>query len=68
MADEWQMDEPGAIKIYIHIFIYKEARSVAGRLRESHISRERLVGRGRDGDGEMADASAICAASEHVQV
>ena len=36
----------------LRIFLYtNKARSVADRLSESHINRQRLEGTGRDGDG-----------------
>ena len=75
MADGWQMDgrwkaggrwqmlEPVVIKVYIYIYLYtNKARCVAGRLSGSHINRQRLEGRGRGGDGQMADGilSGLC--------
>ena len=66
MVDGWQMDEQVAIK-FTYIYLYtNKARFVSGRLSASLVNRQRLEGRGRDGDGQMN--SAVCAASERVQI
>ena len=72
IADRWQMnarwmaEERACSDKSLHIYLYtNKARCVAGRLSAS-ANRQRLDGRGRDGDGQMH--SAVLAASERVQV